>query len=547
MNIRGTFPGLLMAMLFLTGCGKSGTDVPSPPMNASVLSPDTTVRLHWLGKQELELRMGSYYLMRIWQLQLTDNLQTQTLSRLASAPARWLAVPREKAQLAHGLLEQSLKDVVLDECYLEVRQPSNQPAELAFAIHLDAGRVGTWQTNLADITELLTGTRPAPLTNGVHGWSLHRDQPPRYLRFLREGDWALLGAGPDSNALLDEISERIRRYADPFARKSSTNWLEARIKLSRLPAPLARLWHLSGNSPDISLAIAGDGASVLTHGQLTFPEPLQLQIRPWTIPTALIPEPLDSFTAVRGLQPWLSSFEIAHDLPLDAPPDQFYFWSLPGKAAQAFFAAPLPDAGNQVKRLSVYLLQKSNPWLAAHGYVTFEPLPDSNGVTCGNLFATRPFFEFVDTANGGVVFGGMLPDTMPGTNTQDNIYQRPLRARLFDALAAQTNLVYYDWELTGPRLAPCLYLSQVARLVSRHVQVPPDSPSQQWLHALQPRLGSCITTITRTGPYQLSFFRKSTVGFTGAELQLMADWLESPQFPFGLYSLLTPPAAPSHP
>jgi hypothetical protein len=61
------------------------------------------------------------------------------------------------------------------------------------------------------------------------------------------------------------------------------------------------------------------------------------------------------------------------------------------------------------------------------------------------------------------------------------------------------------------------------------------------LKTLETRLGPCITTVTLTGPDQLSFFRKSTAGFAGAELQFLADWLESPQFPFGLYSLLTPP------
>jgi len=149
----------------------------------------------------------------------------------------------------------------------------------------------------------------------------------------------------------------------------------------------------------------------------------------------------------------------------------------------------------------------------------------------------------MDTTAGSVIFGGLLPDTTPGTNTLSNIYQRPPTASLLEALSAQTNLVYYDWELTGLRLQPCLYLGQVARVVSRHVELPPDAPSLQWLQAMQPRLGNCITTITRTGDNQLTFFRKSTLGFTGAELQFMADWLESPHFPFGLYSTLTPPAA----
>jgi hypothetical protein len=105
----------------------------------------------------------------------------------------------------------------------------------------------------------------------------------------------------------------------------------------------------------------------------------------------------------------------------------------------------------------------------------------------------------------------------------------------------ETNLVYYDWELTGSRIEPCLYLGQVSRVVSRHPQLPLDSLSVSWLKTIEPRLGPCTTTIACTGTNELSFYRKSTAGFTGAELQLLADWLESPQFPHGLYSLLTPP------
>jgi hypothetical protein len=558
MNCHHVLRGLFLALAFaaMTGCGKSQSGLPPAPTNSSALSPDTTVRVHWLGKRGMELRMGSYYLMRIWQLQATDNLQARTLSQLASAPSRFLAIPPQRAELANGLLNCSLKDVVQNECYLEVRQPANQPtAELAFAIHLDSERAASWETNLANSVGLLTGQWPTPSTNGLHGWSLHRAEPPNRLQFLRVNDWAVFGAGTGSNALFTGICDRVRRYDDPFAANASTNWLEADLAPSRLAAcfptlnPLAR--RSGAETAQLSalnclhLTVAGDGANVLTRGKLIFPGPLHIECEPWTPPANLIPEPLNSFTAVRGLKPWLSSLKIWNDLPFGAPPGQLYFWSLPGAAAQAYFAAPLPDASNQVNRLTEYLMEKTNPWLATNGYVNFERLPGSNGVSWGKLPSIQPFFKFVNTANGGVVFGGLLPNTTPGTNTQDNLYQRPSRSRLFDQISAPTNLVYYDWELAGTRIEPCLYLGQVSRVVSRHAELPLESTSLKWLRAIEPRLGDCTTTITCTGTNQLSFFRKSTVGFTGAELQLLADWLESPQFPRGLYSLLTsPPAQP---
>ncbi|MFZ0828114.1 MAG: hypothetical protein WAO02_11885 [Verrucomicrobiia bacterium] len=543
---RNVLRSLLTALAFasMTGCGKS--NLPAAPANSSAPSPDTTVRVHWLGKRGMELKMGSYYLMRIWRLQVSDDLQTRTLSQLASAPARLLAIPPQKAELANALLSASLKDVVQNECYLEVRQPANQPiADLAFAIHLDAGRVASWETNLANITGLLTGAFPSPSTNGFRGWSLNCTNPPTLLQFLRVNDWAVFGAGLGSNALFREIADRVGHYDDPFAAQASTNWLEADVNLARLPGSLAQAWQLSGNLPEISLTIAGDGANVLTQGKLVFPGPLPIECEPWTPPANLFPEPLDSFTAVRGFKPWLSSLKLWSDVPGGTPPGQVYFWALPGVAAQAFFAAPLPDASNQVTRLAEYLLEQTNPWLATNGYVKFERLPDSNGVSWGNMPTIRPFFKFVNAAPGSVIFGGLLPNTIPGTNLQANLYQRHSPSRLLDQLSARTNLVYFDWELTATRIDPCLYLGQVSRVVSRHAQLPLDSTSLKWLRAVAPGLGESTTMIAWTEPNQLTFFRQSTVGFTGAELQLLADWLESPQFPRGLYSSLTP--LPSQP
>jgi hypothetical protein len=58
-----------------------------------------------------------------------------------------------------------------------------------------------------------------------------------------------------------------------------------------------------------------------------------------------------------------------------------------------------------------------------------------------------------------------------------------------------------------------------------------DCVSLQLLGAVIPRLGTTATIISRTGPAELTFYRRSTLGLSAIELHLFAGWLENPQFP----------------
>ena len=530
------FAGMLAAG---AGCGKSESDRPYGLESPYVPSADTVARVHWLGEERLGVAASASVLMRLWAIPASANLQAQTLDKLFTFPGRWLAGETTSPGIVREQVRPLLDDVVWNESYLEIHHPANQPVEFAFAIRLNPEHASIWETNLASVLESLTGVRPLTSATDHPGWSFQQPGAPDFVKLIHAGEWTIVSRAPDDRALLDGVLNWIRHNHIPDLGVGTNDWLQADVDFQQLAAVLPAAGNLSAQLPKMSLAINGDGANVLAYGSLTFPQPLPLRLESWNFPTNLIREPLDSLTAVRGLNPWLSSLKIWHDLPLGAPPGQVYFWSVPGAPSQAYFSAPLPDASNQVDHLTAYLMEHSNPWLDAHGYVKFESLPDTNGVLLGNLSSIQPFLKYVDAA-GGLAFGGLLLDTNPGTNTQGNLFDRPALSSLLDRISAQTNLVYFDWELTGSRIEPCLYLGQATRVVSHHTQLPLESSSLECLRAIEPRLGVCTTTLTRTGPNQLSFFRKSTVGFTGAELQLLADWLESPQFPSGLYSLLTP-------
>ncbi|MGB7769703.1 MAG: hypothetical protein WBN22_12740 [Verrucomicrobiia bacterium] len=545
--MRHTLLGLLIALLFAggIGCKKSGPGGPAAALTPTKLSPDTILRVHWRGKNDLGIMASAYYFMRIWELPQSGQVEIQALARLSTAPWRWLPGETEADVTSNSLrLYPLLGDVVWNESCFEIRQAANQPAEYVLALRLDAGHEQLWQTNLAAVAQSLTGARPVPAPDGRFGWSLEKQEPPTHIELSRVGQWTLVSAGPDKNALLDEIAARIRREHTPYVSQTPGDWLEADADPSRLAAvfsPSARAAGGEGRAEvglktnfaidHIHLAVNGDGGHVLTHAELTFPNLPPVELQPWTIPANLIHPPLMSFTAVRGVNPWLASWKTWQDLQLGPPPDQVYSWSLPAGQFQTYFAAPLPAAAGEVRALSAHLLTKANPWLAARGYFGFEPGPDSNGVMWGKSPSIRPFIQSIAADDaGGVAYGGLIPET--GAEAATNLfYYHPSFTELLQEMSDQSNLVCYHWELTGARVESCLYIGQFLSVISRHPPLPLNSVAAIWLKTVMPRLGNCTTTVTLTGPNQLAFSRRSTTGFTAAELNLLAIWLESPQFP----------------
>jgi hypothetical protein len=180
-------------------------------------------------------------------------------------------------------------------------------------------------------------------------------------------------------------------------------------------------------------------------------------------------------------------------------------------------------------------MTKGNPWLDARGYVSFARMPNGNGFTWGNLEMVKPFLTSKEVGGSSFLFGGLLAGADSPTNP-------PIHATLLQNWPTGTNLLYHDWENTGERIEPWLFVSQLSRSILHHAQLPMSAAGINWLGFVKPRLGESVTEITQTGPSQLSCERKSTIGLTAPELHLLVDWLESPQFPLSLYTLsATPP------
>jgi hypothetical protein len=559
MHLRRVQFVLFAAIVSLVGCrpgqsNENAAPVSSPdyrPLQAS--ARPTVAQVQWLGAKRISNEPGAAQLKAIWNLPESRKLEQQTLDKLSLAPWRWLR--RSPDTNAALWLRPLLDDLLADESCLEIRQPANQPAEIVFAIQLDDQRAALWQTNLARVLESLTNIRPDPAPGGHYGWSLKKHHDPNFLELTRVGKWTVFGAAQDHNGLLGDLVDRLRQGHSPLLTGTANDWLEADLD----PARLAAVFSLSaagGEVPSLAgagegarraveghgdehkfvpnhlhLTVTGDGTNILTQATADFAGPLALDVKPWNLPSRLIGEPLSSFTLIRGFKPWLESSPAWNNAHFGPPPDQACCWALQGLAMQSYFAAPLPEASNEVDRLADWVLQNQGRWFPTNDLARFEKSQTFNGLQWGGVPYVWPFLRSITVSNQDFVFGGGIPDA----GADPALLSSP------PEVLSRTNLLYRNWEITGQRIEQWLYLGQFARFVSHKAQLMSGSPGVLWLKAVAPKLGASKTDITQTGPNQLSFNRKSTIGFTGLELNLLADWLESPQFPIGLYTFLAPP------
>ncbi|HWH72438.1 MAG TPA: hypothetical protein VNT26_23960, partial [Candidatus Sulfotelmatobacter sp.] len=221
--------GLLAALLvsLAGGCKKSPSTEPSGSKQAQSAQPsappvETVARVHWLGKKRLAAETNAAAFMAIWNLPESVRLEAQTLDKLALAP--WRSSQPGTNQLStlnsqlSTLLRPLLDDLLQEESYLEIRNATNQPGELALAIRLNAQRAALWETNLAAVLESLTGTRPTPVQGANGGWQLRiTNQLATFRSFglTRAGDWTILGLAPDKTALAAELLARIQKDQAP--------------------------------------------------------------------------------------------------------------------------------------------------------------------------------------------------------------------------------------------------------------------------------------------------------------------------------------------
>lgn len=534
--------GLVLALigaLLLAGCGKS--DAPSAdggkagsPASPSTIhsqpstSPAPVLRLHWLGKKRLASESNATNFLALWNLPESVKLEAQTLDKLATAPWRLWATNVSLANAPSAQLRPLLADLVQEEFYLEAHGDTNQLAGFVLAVRLSSDRAAHWQTNLPLVLQSLF-TPGAATNSALPDFRLQTSD--FRLDLARSGDWTLLAASPgNTNPLLAELQARIAASKVPYQPAGSNQWLAADFDLARLLPVLAPQSKQPANLPRVSLAVTGDASGLRTVGDLFFASPLHARLQPWSIPTNIIHDPLVSFTAVRGAAAALRSWVGWPEEKLGAAPDQVFFWAQSPALWQHFVTYPVANGSNHVQVIGDYVLTELNPIFLTNKVGKFDWATNGlHRLVWRGLPFFQPMLESVRFNGTDFAVFGLFANS--ATN-------RPVPAGLFAEFQNQPNLVYYDWELTAPQVLSWTQMGQLSRMVFGRAQLSPNTASLPWLRAITPSLGNVTTVATLTASNQISFKRSSTCGVTGPELHLLADWLESPQFPVGLHTLL---------
>jgi hypothetical protein len=473
---------------------------------------DLIARIHFLGAEKISADANSTAFTNEFCSAEARALESQTLDKLSRAPAAWF-----KNKLPAGasdgsaLLRPLLDDFLKSEWVFEMREANNGSPEYALAIRLGNDRAQLWSKNLQTLLQNWTGITAQQSNEGT--WLLQKHLPPNLIRFERHGDWVVIGCGQDKLQLSDQILKFLM-----VDHREEVNWLTADLNWPRL----AQLFPAFAkfDFQKIQMQAVGRGGDLHLDGKIISQQSFALTLDKWQLPTNTIHQPFISFTAARGIAPWLQRQSWAQPFLISPVPNQIFVWALPQIPFQTFAAVPVPDADAALGQLHDQLAARP----AEPQGQFFMPLHMSmtnHEISWTGVPFAAPFVRALRSPAGDFLFAGLFPN-LPRS--------KPLPPELFTALAP-ANLVYYHWEITAERLKLMLQPVQLAFVLSQHKQFDGESVAAKWLNHIGPTLGNTITEITQTAPDELTFTRKAPGGLTAVELFALANWLEAANFP----------------
>ena len=289
-------------------------------------------------------------------------------------------------------------------------------------------------------------------------------------------------------------------------------------KWTRSPWPTSIL-----AAPSARLKLVATNQIVRTVANLKFPEPLKLQQEPWQLPTFLMNDLTRSFTAVRGIQPYLNKLPWFQTWDSKTIPNQMAIWMQPLTEFQTFFGFPIADGKGFMDKVGTNLapiLTGENPKIMGTFYMSTNgesfrvddiPLRPPPGVTLRR------------TNDLTFVSGGFF---------QSKLTTNPVPAGLIKQLD-KPGLVGYSWEITEESIKHWRVLAQLRGIVFHQPSVNLTDPGQLWLQEVGGKLGNAVTEIQQTAPNELTISRSGAAGLSGFELVALSRWIDGRTLPYG--------------
>lgn len=499
-----TFPFLAGLAGLLLSSAIAGTPEAREPLRLS---------WHSVGVQSLASDTNAALLRRALSRPATQTLLTKTRERLVTAPQRFAADHRvDPGTDLTGLFRAALIDLIRAESIGEWRGDTGSPGSWTLLARLDPSTSARWQQDWTALVRAFGA--PEPGTVEPSGRAVRQTRWPGdklASAFDQADGWVGIAVGTEPLRQLEQLRGQVAVRAD----QPRNHWLEGEGDLARL---LGR-----AGLPGFKLTVLGEGDRLRTRATLEFPEPLNLPLTPWKVPTNTIREPLVSFLAIRGLAPWLPQFEGWSALGLRQAPNQAFIWSLAQIPVQFYLATPQTNPLDTIRALTPglqKLFETRLPYLAP---ARVAHQPDLQRTVVTNLTMAVPFLMPAPDPD-FVVAGVSLPLSVDGA---------PPPAALLAELNSADNLVAYHWELTQARVEQWWNLHIYHSMLQAHPPHPVGGAVNGWLR--DPEVVTCLgnaATVARfTAPNTLTLERVSSLGLTAYELLQVARWLDGDQFP----------------
>jgi hypothetical protein len=499
--------GVILATLLLMPIESHGA--PTPANDAT----KPLAQIHFAGAQALGASTDLKTLNEILQLPETIKLREQAFGTLSTNGARgWASGGPKGKEVSPALLRPLLDDLYNFESRIEVYPSQDGPPLCLLAIRAPREATQRWSTNLWQAAQSAYGSAPKKAElNGLTGWQVQ--EAKRFFGVFQKGEWTLVASGSQApnaqRGLVATLGEGSPPKADGFL---SIQLSERALAASPSLRPFA----------NISLAFTGKEDSVRTTGKLDLVNAFQGRITPWNVPTNTIRQTLHAFTAINGASSWLSNSPALAGWPIQRWPNQLYIWS---EALSPFAVSGAAEVGNLTNFLHELKARKVEGWnavLKTNLWGEINLIEEPLILSWRGLPIAVPFIRPAAEGDKGFAQFGLFP-APPGKD--------PMPQELLNQLHGRKNLLYYDWEITQFRLLQLRLLRQLHLMMTLATLPNAESAGEQWLAAVEPKLGNTITEVTLPSSKQLELTRKSHIGLSATEISALALWLQSTNFP----------------